>query len=173
MKRCSLTFRNATQGVINKERSDALRQHLSERYTDVYASRKVLNLATAFLKCLSKTHFDTRYQAFFLVLEMPKGLKVRKHVTNRIVTKEDVENVLCAIKTAFENGEIDEDHYLNYRAIVLFGAFTGQRSQATLARLLVSQFEETIQRKRPVIDIQPEQDKIRMQHHGPLASADS
>jgi hypothetical protein len=36
---------------------------------------------------------------------MPKGLKVRKHVTSRIVTKEDVENVLYAIKKSFENGE--------------------------------------------------------------------
>ena len=168
MKRCSKTFWNATRGTISKKRCDALRAHLSERYTDIYAPRKVMNFATAFLKYLSKTHFDTRYQAFDLFLEMPKGLKVRKHVTSRIVTQADVENVLRAIKTAFEDGEIGRDCYLNYRALALFGAFTGQRPQATIARLLIGQFRKAVSQRKPVLDILPEQDKIRMQHYCPL-----
>jgi len=93
---------------------------------------------------------------------MPKGLKVRKHVTSRIVTKEDVENVLYAIKKSFENGEIDKDYDLNYRPLVLFAAFSGQRPQATIARLTVGQFRAAVSHKKPVIDILPEQDKIRM-----------
>jgi hypothetical protein len=68
MNRCSLTFWNATKGIISKERCDALRGHLSERYTDVYAPRKVMNFATAFLKYLAKTHFDTRFQVFWALL---------------------------------------------------------------------------------------------------------
>ena len=168
MKRCSKTFWNATRGIISKKRCDALRTHLSERYTDVYAPRKVMNFATAFLKYLSKTHFDTRYQAFDLFLEMPKGLKARKHVTSRIVTQADVENVLHTIKIAFNDGEIDRDSYLNYRALVLFGAFTGQRPQATVARLSVGQFRSAVSQKKPVLDILPEHDKIRMQHYCPL-----
>jgi hypothetical protein len=72
----------------------------------------VLNFAKAFLKYLAKTHFDARYQAFNLFLEMPKGLKARKHVTSRIVTKEDVKNVLLAIRRAYEEEEIDTYHYL-------------------------------------------------------------
>jgi hypothetical protein len=75
MTRCSPTFWYITKGKISKETCDALREHLSARYTDPYAPRKVLNFATAFLKYLAKTHFDTRYQAFDLFLEMPKGLK--------------------------------------------------------------------------------------------------
>jgi hypothetical protein len=43
-------------------------------------------------------------------------------------------------KEAFENREIYSDHYLNYQALVLFGAFTGQRPQATTPRLKVGQF---------------------------------
>ena len=95
---CSKTFWNNTKGTISKETCDALRQHLSERYTNVYAPRKVLNFSTAFLKYLAKTHFDIRYQAFELFLEMPEGMKVRKHVTNRIITKKDVEHLLSAIE---------------------------------------------------------------------------
>ncbi|MGA9079851.1 MAG: hypothetical protein WB581_06445 [Halobacteriota archaeon] len=168
MKRCSKTFWNATKGTINKERCDALRAHLSEQYTDIYAPRKVMNFTTAFLKYLAKTHFDTRYQAFDLFLEMPKGLKARKHVTSRIVTKEDVENILLAINDARDNGEIGEYDCLNFRAIVLLGAFTGQRPQATIARLWVGQFSDALRQEKPVLDILPEQDKIRMQHYCPL-----
>ena len=106
--------------------------------------------------------------ATLLFLEMPKGLKARKHVTSRIVTKEDVENVLLAIRQTYEEEEIDHHHYLSYRAIVLLGAFTGQRPQATIARLLVGQFRNAIGLEKPVLDILPEQDKIRMQHYCPL-----
>jgi hypothetical protein len=168
MKRNSRIFWDNSKGVISKERCVALRAHLSARYTDIWAPRKVMNFATAFLTYLAKTHFDTRYQAFDLFLEMPKGLKVRKHVTGRIVTKEDVENVLYTIQKSFENGEIDSDHYLNYRALVLFAAFGGQRPQATIARLAVGQFRAAVNHQKPVIDVLPEQDKIRMQHYCPL-----
>lgn len=84
------------------------------------------------------------------------------------MTKADVENVLRAIKLAFTKGEIDSDHDLDFRALVLFGAFTGQRPQATTARLSVEQFRTVVNQKKPVIDVLPEQDKIRMQHYCPL-----
>jgi hypothetical protein len=168
MKRCSLTFWKATRGTIGKEKCDALREHLCERYADPYAPRKVMNFATAFLKYLSRTHFGTRYQAFDLFLEMPKGLKARKHVTSRTVTEVDVKNVLSALNTAFEHGELDKTHYFNFRALVLFGAFTGQRPQATRARLFVGQFRSAVSQEKPVLDILPHQDKIHLQHYRPL-----
>jgi len=168
MKICSKTFWDNTRGVVSKDRCDALRAHLSARYTDIWAPRKVMNFATAFLKYLAKTHFDTCYQAFELFLEMPKGSKVREHVTSRIVTTADVENVLHSIKISFENGEINADHYLNYQALVLFGAYAGQRPQATTARLTVGQFRKAINEKKPVLDVLREQDKICMQHYCPL-----
>jgi hypothetical protein len=51
---------------------------------------------------------------------------------------------------------------------VLFGAFTRQRPLATIARLTVGQFKQAGNMRKPVVDILPEQDKIRMQHHCPL-----
>ena len=153
MKQCSAILWDVIKGTISKQRCDALRQHIATRYNDAYAPRKVLNFATAFLKYLAKMHFDTRYKAFELFLELPKGLKVRKHVTSRIVTEEDVRNVLSAFERAYQRDEIDRAHYLHYRAIVLFSAFTGQRSQATIARLRVGQFMAAIASKKPVIEI--------------------
>ena len=73
MKRNSRTFWDNTRGVISKERCDALPAHLAGRYTDFWAPRKVLNFATAFLYYLASTHFDGRYQAFDLFLELSSG----------------------------------------------------------------------------------------------------
>ncbi len=52
--------------------------------------------------------------------------------------------------------------------MVLFGALTGQRPQATIARLTLGQFRDAVNREKPVLDILPEQDKIRVQHYCPL-----
>ena len=112
---------------------------------DVYAKRKTLGFARAFLRYLSKSKFDERYAAFDLFLELPRAVKERKHVTSRIVTKQDIENVLSALKQAYCIGDIDSIHYLNYTALgLLFGAFTGQRPLATIARLTVGQFREAL-----------------------------
>jgi integrase len=159
---------NCTRGIVSKETMDSVRYIALTKYKSVYSQRKVLYFTKGLLKYLTKTSFDTRFGAFALFLEMPKVLKTRKHVTSRIVTKEDVENVLKAIEEAFSIGRIDNVHYLNYKAIVLFGAFTGQRPLATIARLTAGQFEEAVKMKKPVVDVLPWQDKIRMQHYCPL-----
>jgi hypothetical protein len=52
--------------------------------------------------------------------------------------------------------------------MVLFGALTGQRPLATIARLTVGQFREAVKMDKPVVDVLPWQDKIRMQHYCPL-----
>jgi hypothetical protein len=44
---------------------------------------------------------------------MPKTLQERKHVTSRIVTKRDIEDILAAIEQTTEKEEIDECHRLN------------------------------------------------------------
>jgi hypothetical protein len=157
-----------TKGEISRITANQLRNYVLTKYSDIYAKRKVINFAKAFLRYLSKTRFDTRYQAFELYLELPKAIKERKHVTSRIVTKEDIENVLTAIERAYRNGEISQYHFLNYRAITLFGATSGQRPNATIARLTVKQFKQAINHEKPVLDIPPECDKIRMQHYCPL-----
>jgi integrase len=162
------TYWNVTSGIVSKKRLEALRNYLLQKYVDIYARRKIINFARAFLRYLSKTRFDVRYQAFELYLELPKALKDRKHVTSRIVTKEDIENVLTEIERAFKDGEMDQYHYLNYRAITLFGAFSGQRPLATISRLTVGHFREALNRDKPVLDIPSDCDKIRMQHYCPL-----
>jgi hypothetical protein len=139
---------NCTRGIVSKETMDSVRYIALTKYKSVYSQRKVLYFTKGLLKYLTKTSFYTRFGAFVLFLEMPKVLKTRKHVTSRIVTKEDIENVLKAIEKAFSIGRIDNAHYLNYKAIVLFGAFKGQRPLATIARLTAGQFEEAVKKKK-------------------------
>jgi integrase len=145
-----------------------LRHNNLSKYRDIYAKRKTLGFARAFLRYLSKSKFDERYASFDLFLELPRAVKERKHFTSRIVTKEDVENVLKAIEKAHNDGRIDTYLYKNYKALVLFAAFTGQRPLATIARLTVGQFREAIKLEKPIVEVLPQQDKIRMQHYCPL-----
>jgi integrase len=120
------------------------------------------------LRYLSKTRFDSRYQVFDLYIELPKALKERKHVTSRVVCKQDIEHVLTAIERAYKDGELDQVRYLNYKAMILFAASFGQRPQATISRLKAGHFREALKRDKPVLDILPECDKIRIQHWCPL-----
>jgi len=89
---------NCTYGIISTIAMDAVRDVASTKYTCVYSKRKILYFTKGLLKYLTKTTFDTRFQAFEVFLAMPRVLKTRKHVTSRIVTREDVENVLKAIE---------------------------------------------------------------------------
>ncbi|MFZ0011881.1 MAG: hypothetical protein WAL97_08265 [Halobacteriota archaeon] len=145
-----------------------MRANVLIKYRDNDAKRKVLQFARAFLRFMAKISFDQRYAAFDLFLQLPRSVKEQKRVTDRIVTKEDVENVLAAIGHANRSGSIDAYHCLNYKAMVMFGAFTGQRPLVTIARLTVGQFKEALKLEKPVVNIFPEQDKIRMQHYCPL-----
>ena len=52
--------------------------------------------------------------------------------------------------------------------MVFFGPFTGQRPLATIARLTVGQLMEAVKMDKPIVDVLPWQDKIRMQHYCPL-----
>jgi integrase len=127
MNKCSRTFWSATKGVVSKEKLGLLREQAMARYGDACAKRKVMNFAKAFLKYLSKTRFDTRYKQFDLFLEMPKAVKESKRVTQRVVTTDDVKNVLSAIEQGGEHREFTMRQQENYAALVLFGAYTGQR----------------------------------------------
>ena len=110
-----------------------------------------------------------------MFLEKPKVHKTKKKMTARVVTKKDVDHVLTVIKEAMLQGSIDEEHARQFVGIVLFGAFTGQRPYSTIAQLRVEQLQEALKLEKPVVHVEPAQDKIRMEHyvplHPPLASA--
>jgi integrase len=170
VERAARGFWRHTKGIINKNSLDALRSDTLERYKSEDSKSKMLSFAVAFLKYLTKTRLDNRYHAFSIFLERPKTLKQRKRVTNRIITKHDIENILTHIKTAESEGRLNTYRAQQYAAFILFGAYTGQRSNATVSKLTVKQFREALQLEKPVIRVKASQDKIRMEHYVPLHS---
>jgi integrase len=101
-------------------------------------------------------------------LKPPKAVKERKRVTSRIVTKDDINNVLQHVERAEREGKISPERSALYSAFVLFGAYTGQRSEATIAQLRVGQFRTALAHDKPVLEVGSPQDKIRMSHYVPL-----
>jgi hypothetical protein len=139
-----------------------------KKYKSEWSHSKVLGFAKAFLKFLTKSRLDSRYCAFEIFLECSRAIKARNNVTSRVVTKEDIENVLTHIRNAEQDGSISSYRAQQYKAFVLFGAFTGQRSLATMAKLTVGQFKEVLQSDEPCVQVQSSQDKIKMEHYAPL-----
>lgn len=105
---------------------------------------------------------DTKFSNY--TLNCLKRSKERKHVTSRIVNKK-ISRAYWQLSNALRNGEISRYKYLNYRAITLFGATSGQRPHATIVRLTIGHFKAALNRDKPLLDIPPECEKIRMQHY--------
>jgi hypothetical protein len=159
---------NYTNGTVNKNNLDTLRTNILQKYQSEDARSKMLSFAVAFLKYLTKTRLDNRYHAFSIFLEKPKTLRHRKRVTSRIITKKDIENILTYIKTAESEGRLNTYRAQQYIAFTLFGAYTGQRSNATISKLTVGQFREALQLEKSVVHVQALQDKIKMEHYVPM-----
>ena len=93
---------------------------------------------------------------------MPKSVKETKRITQRIVTIDDIKNVISAIKEGGEHNEFTAGQRRNSAVLVLFGAYTGQRPYATIRKLTVGQFRAALRHDPPVLHVLPQQDKIRM-----------
>ncbi|MGZ4924338.1 MAG: hypothetical protein ACXV5H_10365 [Halobacteriota archaeon] len=168
IKRASEAFWRATLGVISQQTTGRLRTETLGRYCSAWSHGKMLAFAKSFLKYLTKIRLDTRYSAFEVFLEMPKAVKIRKAITSRVVTRTDIENILAYIRRAEAAGEISRERALQYIAFVILGAYTGQRSMATIARLIVGQVRDALACDKPVLHVMAKQDKIRMAHYVPL-----
>jgi len=168
IQRASTELWESTEGEVSSRSMTEFRLNVLNKYESVDSHSKVLSFATSFLKFLAITRSEPRYQNLSPYLERPKTVKVRKNVTERIVAKDDIENVLRHIKQAEERGGKSAEKAAKYAAFVIFGAFTGQRPDATIAKLTVGQFREALKSKKPVLTVNSDQDKIRMQHYVPL-----
>jgi len=157
-----------TRGEISYETVNALRDSVLEKYDSPDSHSKVLSFAKSFLKFLATTKPEPRYQTFVPYLELPKTVKERRRVTPRIVTKDDICNILQYIERAEREGKISPERSAQYSAIVLFGAYTGQRTESTIERLTVGQFREDMAVDKPVLQVDWSEDKIGMSHYVPL-----
>ncbi|MGZ4861933.1 MAG: hypothetical protein ACXV2E_04015 [Halobacteriota archaeon] len=156
-----------TKGKISKRTIDRFRTFVLTKYRSDDSHVKALGFAKAFLKFLTKTRLDTRYHAFEVFLERPRAIKPRR-ITNRIIVKEDIENVLSHIQNSEHVGSISNERTQQYIAFTLFASYTGQRSVSTIARLRVGQFRDALQMEKPTVLVEANQDKVRYAHWVPL-----
>jgi hypothetical protein len=169
VERSSKALWKSTNGEISQRTMMSLRETILNNYKSADSHSKMLGFAAAFLRFLARTKIEPRYTSFAIYLERSRAVKEKKRVTGRIVTKEDIANVLAYIRNAEKNGKISSRRAQNYAAFVTFGAYTGQRSMATVAKLTVGQFREALKLEKPVLLVESSQDKIRMTHWVPIA----
>lgn len=139
--------------TVNKKSMDELLSVTLKKYQSESATGKTFSFAKGFLKYLTKTKLDARYYAVEIFLDRPKKLKIRKNVTNRIITKDDIENILTYIQTAHNEGRINQLRAQHYTAFILFWAYMGQRSMATMMKLTVGQFRQALQMEKPLLQV--------------------
>ena len=83
-------FYSITEGTISVATISHLRDHVLNTFKSRDSWGKVFNFAIAFLRHLSKIHFNQEYRKFEAFLEMPKSIREVKLLTARIITTEDV-----------------------------------------------------------------------------------
>jgi hypothetical protein len=156
-KDCQLAYESGTHFLefhswINKSTMEVLHKFVVTKYQCKYAGAKNLISQKLFLTYLTKIHLDTRYQAFEIFLQKPKALKERS-VTTRIITKEDIANIIVLISKAEREGLISRHKAQQFTAFILFGAYTGQRTIATMMKLTVGQFRDALRSDKPVVHV--------------------
>ncbi len=159
---------DCTSGEISSASLTKLRDFVLHKYKSADSHSKVLGFTKSFLSFLARTKNDQQYVSFIILLEMPRAVREKKRVTERIITREDIANVLAHIRNADESGKITSERAQNYKAFVLFSAYTGQRSMATMAKLTARQFRAALKMDKPVILVESSQDKVKMAHWVPL-----
>ncbi|MFA5002179.1 MAG: hypothetical protein WC502_04290, partial [Methanolinea sp.] len=108
-----------TRGVISREVLTQYRDFLLSKYANRDSYIKSVGILRSFLKYLTRTRMDTRFVGFDIFLEPPRIKKERKTVTQRIVTKGDIENILAVFRNAQSSGSLDDDRALQYSTFIL------------------------------------------------------
>jgi integrase len=166
INRSSEALWELTKGEISHQTVTGLRTFVLDKYRSRDSHSKVLSFAVGFLNFLAQTKIDPRYLSFRLFLERPKTIKVKKALTERIVTREDIETVFQRIAAKEERGA-DPSKIRNYRAFTLLASYTGLRP-STIQRLTVGQFRTALNEEKPVLHVLAEQEKNRVEHYVPL-----
>lgn len=148
----------------------ALRTFVLDKYSSVDSHRKVLGFTTAFLRHLARTQGEPCYQSLEVYLQLPKTVMVRRAVTGRIVTLEDIASVFERIDACAKNGQIDARRARNYRAFALLAAYTSLRP-STIQRLNIGQVKAALKEEKPHLHVLAEQEKNRTEHYVPIHSS--
>ncbi|MEI7434405.1 MAG: hypothetical protein WCJ93_09160 [Methanomicrobiales archaeon] len=155
---------NNTHGQINQVSLLKLSEFFISTYPHPSALHKCFVYTRMFLMHLYKMRRDVRLMSYHSLFEKPKNRRGVKMLTSRIIVTEDIRSILTAIE---ENRELSDEIKDNYTNQILFLAYSGQRP-VTTGRLTVTQFREALTQQYPVLKVESDQDKLRMEHLVPI-----
>jgi len=151
-------------GVINQTTLSKYADSIASKYGSSTSIHKCYMYSRGFFKHLYKLRMDTRLLAYLAIFEKPKVRRDIKLMTSRIITVEDIQNVITGIDNDIT---LSDDRKHQSKALILFLAYEGQRP-LTVLRLTAGQFRQSLVMNPPVLIVQPWQDKNRMEHYVPL-----
>jgi hypothetical protein len=107
---------------------------------------------------------DVRLLSHHALFEEPKNRKIQKVLTTRVIVDEDILSLILGIKSDNNLPLYKKD---NYMALILFLVYSGQRV-VTSSRLRGEQFIEALSSDPPILTVESDQDKNRLEHLVPL-----
>jgi len=119
----------------------------------------MLSFAVAFLEYLTKTRLDNRYYSYSVFLDRRKTLKQQEWLTNRIITKQDIENILAHINAAKSEGPLNISCIIICSVCPLWSVYWTEE-QRYLIETNVEQLGEAMQLKKPVIHVKASQERL-------------
>ncbi len=124
----------------------------------------------AFLKYLYKLSRDPLLLDFMELMTRPK--RPSKKINPIILREPDVKNLINAVynipPSPYDPAYRTAYHKLKFIAAILFAAYTGQRPQATIAKLSFEDLTTALERNPPMLWVPEEKDKERFPHWVPL-----
>ena len=151
-------------GVINQTTLAIHADDILATYKSASSIHKYFMYTRNFLKYLYKIRMDTNLLAFLAIFEKPKVRRERKLMTTRIITIEDIKELISRLE---RDENLTDYRKLQFKTLFLFLAYSGQR-QITAYRTTAGQFREALTNNPPVLTIKAEHDKNKMAHYAPL-----
>jgi integrase len=155
---------NNLHGQINQVSLLKLSEFFISTYPHPSALHKCFVYTRMFLMYLYQMRRDVRLMSYHSLFEKPKNRREVKMLTSRIIVSDDVRSIMTAIE---QNRGLSRDLKDNYINQILFLAYSGQRP-VTTGRLTVGQFREAFTQPYPVLKVESNQDKLRMEHLVPI-----
>jgi len=155
------------KGVINVEAMNKLSDFFLTKYPNtnsISSIHKCFMYTRGFLNHLYKLRMDSKILSYRSIFERPKTRKPLKLLTTRIIVQEDIQKALHSIE---DDKTLSAERRQNYQSLLLFLSYSGQRT-VTASRITVSQFKTALEQNPPVLTVNAEQDKLRMEHYVPI-----
>lgn len=159
-----------TGGKLNRKTLIDFQNWYMTTYDSFDVLRKYYTYTRAFLEYVYKVTGNPLARDLKDILDKPE--RPSKKINPIIIREDDVRNIIRAIYNIPRDSHVSLQRYsyskIKFIAAILLAAYTGQRPDATIAKLDFKDLEEALSRKPPMLWIPEEKDKESFPHWVPL-----